>query len=379
MKRRILPTLSLILLLSLLAATVSMGATPPLLPFDRTGDLFVLDDLRDGEGRILRITPEGDVFVEVTNANIMAETGETAVRFDDNGIAFDAQGNMYFTEGVSDAILKREPDGTLMVLTSQTVITTETGIDEAQPEGIAFSDDGFLYVNDDSSDSVLQVDPSTGAVLVYVAESTLEALTGITSVDLNSPIVGAEGGVVYTASDGDPDAIFEIAPGGTPSVLASGSPFSDLDVFMTRHPNGDLIIADNSGADTIHRVTPGGTVDEFLSESALEGAACVGEEVDLEGGIAFDDAGNFFIAEENTDAIYKFDPDLNCWLFVAEADVPGFNADYKGGIAFAPRSAPVGGVTRPSNLLSTALPVAALVGLAGVALGLMLVTRRQRA
>lgn len=69
---------------------------------------------------------------------------------------------------------------------------------------------------------------------MYVSKAQFDALPGMVDVDLNSPIVGGERGIIYTATDdtnaSQPNAIFAIAPGGFPSVLTSNSIFSDLDV-----------------------------------------------------------------------------------------------------------------------------------------------------
>jgi len=334
--------LSLFMFCLTCSADKAISATPPLLPFNNTGDLFVLDH---GSYNILRITPSGVITIEVTTAQIMAATGWAGVGFRDRGIAFDAAGSLYFaaydyldpTPESTGAILKCNTVGALAVLTTaaQILAATADTDDESMPNGIAFGSDGMLYVNEDASETVLQINPSTGGVSVYVSQATFEALGGITLVDFNSPIVGAEGGIIYTASDDDPDAIFAIAPTGTPSVLASGSPFNDLDVFMTRALNLDLIIADDS-IDTIHRVTPAGVVSTFLSEAQLE--AVTGADVDLEGGIAFDSSGNFYVAEENSDSILRFDSALNgsVWIPAAAMQaVTGMAPDLDGGIAFA--------------------------------------------
>lgn len=256
--------------------------------------------------------------------------------FSNSGIAFDAAGAMYFVESNSDSVLKRATNGTLTVLTSEAAIIAAAG-GTGDPDGIAFGSDGFLYVNDDGSDSVLRINPSTGAVTVHVNQAALVAPLAITSVDMKSSIVGAEGGIIYSASDADPDAIFAITSAGVPSVLASGTPpFNDLDVFMTRAQNGDLIIADNAGSDTIHRVTPAGVVSTFLSEAQLE--AVTGADVDLEGGIAFDSSGNFYVADEASESILRFNSALNgsVWIPAAAMQaVTGVVPDLEAGIAFA--------------------------------------------
>ena len=317
-----------------LFAGIAAAATPPLLPFNSTGDLFVMDN---GGDNILRITPAGNVSIEVSEAQIMAATGAGSGSFSNRGLAFDANDAMYFTEPESDTILKKIPGGPLTVLTTRAAVLAATGDTEASLRGIAFGSDGFLYVIEADTDSLLRVDPNTGAVTVYVPNSAFLTASGAATIELGCPIVGAEGGIIYVASDNDIDAIFRIVPGSPPvvSVLVSGTPpFDDLDVYMTRAPNGDLIIA-SDGSDTIHRVTPAGVVSVFLSEAQLE--AVTGQDVDLEGGIAFDSAGYFYVAEETTDSILRFDPALNgvVWRSAAAMQaVTGEAVDLSGAIAF---------------------------------------------
>jgi len=326
--------------LGLFISGISLAATPPFLPFDSTGDLLVTDSNDGTNGVILRITPAGAVSVEVTAAEIMAATGAAGARFSDNGIAVGADGTIYFTDSESDTILRRTVGGTVSVLTSNAQIMAATGAGGATPEAVAIGSDGMLYVTDNWSDSVLQVNPTTGAVIEYIDEATFEALPGITSFDAEPSLVATEGGIVYVSSDGSPDAIFQINIGTPPtvSVLTSDPTFSDLDVFMTRDAGGDLIISDDAGGDTIYRVTPAGAVSTFLSEATLEAVGCVNGDVNLEGGIAFDSSGNFYLAEESTDSIYMFDPALSCSVWVTAATiqaVTGIAPDFEGGIAFA--------------------------------------------
>jgi hypothetical protein len=90
-------------------------------------------------------------------------------------------------------------------------------------------------------------------------------------------------------------------------------------VFITRVANGDLMVADDSGADTVHRVTPTGVVSTFLSKAELD--LVTGFVVDLEGGIAFDSSGNFYLAEANLDSILRFDAAGTSTVWVSAADI----------------------------------------------------------
>ena len=181
--------------------------------------------------------------------------------------------------------------------------------------------------------SIVAVDPTTGTVTSVVDKSglayALEAV-GIhgqdAGVNLEGGIVAAPDGTIYAVSDNpenDPQyagVIFAIDPVGTATVVVAAPPWVSLDVSITLAPNGDLIVADDGDAHrdcAIWRIDPGdGTphsarVDSFLLDHEL--AATVGGAIDLEGGIGFDSAGNFYIAENATDQIYTWpavDPDV---------------------------------------------------------------------
>ncbi len=335
--------LVVVLSFSLFIAGLSFAAAPPFLPFNSTGDLYVLEH---GSGDIIRITPGGGISVAVSAAQIMAATGGASVSFTDNGIAIDANGNIFFTDGTTESILRKNAGGPVTMITSAAAISAAGGTAEINllVQRIAFGSDGMLYVSEEGGGDLLQVNPATGAVTEYVDGAAFAACCGLGSWNFSGDIVATEGGLLYVSSDGGDDIVTVTL--GTPPTLAllsNSASFSDLDVFSTRASNGDLIISDDAGGDTIWRVTPAGAVSTFLSEAALEGAGCVNADVDLEGGIAFDSAGNFYLAEENSDNIYRFDAGLNCSLWISSAQmqaVTGVIPDLDGGIAFAVRSLP---------------------------------------
>jgi DNA-binding beta-propeller fold protein YncE len=369
-KRTATSIMTVMVVFAMLISPVSALLLPPA----QTGDLFVLEEDSDD---VIRITPSGQITVVITEEEIEAFTGAYDADFDDCGIAFDDSGKLFFsveleqTEGDDEesAILRWSPGAGLSMVVSAADIKAATGALSTDIKGIAFGSDGFLYANDDTSDSVLRVDTTSNTVSVYVSKAQLNVLPGITSVDLEQSIVGGPGGMVYTASDGTPDAIFTIAPGGVPSVLTSGAPFLDLDVFMTRAPDGDLIICDNSTANTVYRVDPStGTVSIFLTEAQI--LTAIGDpgqtEVDLEGGIAFDSQGYFYLAEEDSDNVLKFDSSGNGQIFVSESEIGAVtgegDADLEAGIAFAPVPAHL----PPSVPAMTPIGITALIGLLGL-------------
>jgi sugar lactone lactonase YvrE len=313
---------------------LTVAATPPLLPFDQTGDLYVLDD---GCDCVLRIDPSGAVSVAVTRPQIEAVTGDT-VDFTEAGIAFDANDVMYFTESTSDSILRFPPGGPLAEVVDEAAIGAATGAGStAELQGLAFGADGNLYANDQTADVVIRVVPGTGVVSVFATAIALNDAAG-TNVEPNTGIVGSEDGTIYTLSDDGDDFVFAVTSTGVVSVLANGNPpFNDLDVYMTRDTNGDLVVADNSGADTIFRITPAGTVSVFLTQAQIR-AASSNNNSDLEGGIAFDATGAFYIAENDEDEILRFASPPAGGVFVSAASiqaVTGEDPAFNGGIAFS--------------------------------------------
>ncbi|MEX2450074.1 MAG: cadherin-like domain-containing protein, partial [Rhodospirillales bacterium] len=332
--------------------TIDGGAGDDILIGDNavTGGNSMLHFIDSGNGNIVRMNTDGSLEIAVTRDEIEAATGRDDVDLSDRGLAIDGAGNIFFTDGKSDAVLMKPADGgAVSVIASENDMEDATGDNNADPKGITIGADGNLYVVDDESDSVLRIDPVTGAVDQVVSRRDLDDVPGVRDVDLGSGIVAGTDGSIYVTSDDDPKAVFEINPAtGEASVLAQGHPFDDPDVFMTVAPNGDLIVADED-VDTIYRIpTSGedkGEVSVFLSENDIQDV--IGHDVELKGGIGFDADGNFYIADENTDGIYQwsgYDPDTGTVdpdsgvLYLSEntiETVQSHDTDLEGGIAFS--------------------------------------------
>lgn len=331
------------------APALTLAATPPLVPFNQTGDLYVLDD---GCSCVLRIAPSGAVSVAVSRTQIEAVTGGS-VSFDEAGIAFDANDVMYFTESISESILRFPPGGPLTEVVDEAAIVAVTGGGSASLRGLAFGADGNLYANERGADLVIRVVPSTGAVSVFATAADLDTAVAA-DIQPNTGIVGSENGTIYTLSDDGGNFVLAVTSAGVVSVLATGiPPFNDLDVFMTRAANGDLIVSDNSGSDTVFRVTPAGVVSVFLTQAQIQAASSANGS-DLEGGIAFDSAGAFYIAEADSDEILRFASIPTGGVFVSAAAieaVTGFSPNFNGGIAFSRQTlAPINPAPAASTL-----------------------------
>ena len=310
-----------------------------LLPFRNTGDLIALDG---GCGCVLRFTKEGDVSIEISRAEILAVTNRQVVALDNEGLAFDTQGSMYFIESTSESILKRPRGRQLFELTTEGSVldalappATETDLD-----GMAFGSDGFLYVTDDrdENEAVLKIDPLTGFVTVVArAEDFLPLLPGGSSVDVEKGIVAGPDRDIWVFSDGTPEALFRICANGEIALVRSGFPFDDPDQFATRAPSGDVLIVDDgaAGGARILQISFAGEIETFLTTSQLQ--AAIGATPEGEGGIAFDSKGDFFYAVP-VFGVFRFDQEKSASTFVPVSAIRSLTGvtPVFGGIAFEP-------------------------------------------
>ncbi len=316
----------------------------PLIPFEYTAGLFVLEH---GCGCILEITPEGDVSVAVSRAEILAVTGGSEVNFSEQGAAFTPDGAMYFVEDQAEVLMRRTVDGALGVVVSEADIIQALTARQANISptvhmvSITVGSDGNVYIVDQDGQAVIRFDPETEEVSVLVTPAGLSAaLQGGDTRDLEKGIAAGPDGLIYAFNEGGPPAVYAICSDGTTLLIAREGLIRDPDKFNTRAPSGDIIISDDSGSDPrILRMTPEGLVSVFLSNVQI--AAAAGTAVNrLDGGLAFDDAGSFYLAERDSGSILRFDQDGNGEIWVTRARIvaaTGIEPALRGAIAFAPQ------------------------------------------
>jgi IPTL-CTERM motif len=177
----------------------------------------------------------------------------------EGGIAIDFQDNIYITnDGTSsdppaNVIFKLTPEGDLSILCTQAELAAATGsVNIDLDVGAVFG--GNLYVADDGDcDCIIQIDPDTCDPEVIVTEEDITAVTGNTGADLEGglcidpdsnlfigddsspgfggdrPIIlqspfGDRSNVSIFASDGDIDAFYAVLePGSDPQLRGSCS------------------------------------------------------------------------------------------------------------------------------------------------------------
>jgi sugar lactone lactonase YvrE len=203
--------------------------------------------------------------------------GTAAEFFGPEGIAFDAAGNLYVADLGNHRIQKVTPDGTVTTLAGSGVAGFADGVGTAAqfsgPTGIAVDADGNIYVADTFTQRIRKITP-TGTVTTLA------------------------GGGTYTF-------------GGAPGGFADG-PGADARFFLPKalaiDASGNIFVADDIN-NRIRKVTPAGIVTTFAGTTkGFADGTGTSAQFDRPSGIAIDESGNLYVADEFNTRIRKITP-----------------------------------------------------------------------
>ena len=254
------------------------------------------------------------------------------------------------------SILKVMPDGIFSEFVSFPTILALTGLDDCDMDdtGIAVARSGDVYFSEDQSDSVIKATPA-GALSTFVTEAQIIAVTLEGSANLsNGMVIGPDGGLCF--NDRISNSILKATiPGGVVSLVVSeaqiqavtGFPIVNLEGGIAFDCAGNLYFTDNPESeggdlqDNILVLTPQGDLSIFVSEQEIN-AATGFNSTDLDTGMTFFGDSLYVNDDGACDCVLKITLDGEISVLVSEAQITAATdnggADLEGGIALNQRA-----------------------------------------
>ena len=295
-----------------------------------------------------------DVYTFITLAGLAGSSGSadgtgSAARFwTPSGVAVDSAGNVYVADSNNSTIRKVTPMGDVttlaglayfndngsLILASGSADGTGSEARFVDPSGVAVDSTGNVYVADSGNNTIRKVTPvgvvTTLAGLAYFDENRRIVSDSTGHVDgtgsaarFNRPsgVTVDNAGNVYVADRGN-NTIRKVTPTGDVTTLAgladtSGSTDGTGSAARFNRPSG--VTVDNAGTvyvadmlnNAIRKVTPAGVVttlaglaDKFGSADGTGSVA----RFDWPSGVAVDNAGNVYVADNLNNTIRKVTP-----------------------------------------------------------------------
>jgi sugar lactone lactonase YvrE len=317
---------------------------------DQAGNIYVSDN---NNRKIKKITPAGIV-------ETIASSGYPG------GISFSPTGELYFTNSEHHTINKIDANGSVVIVagihgvfgtTNGNVGSNGTGNYISFQTTVTIKDVTAPVITPVSNSIVLNLDPSGNktitatdivtvtdnynpAPLVRISPSsfnctttgiqtvTVEATDGsfATPLNPNAAAFGKPYGIVFDQAsnlfvvDEYNQRIRKIAADGTTSTIAGNGTYGFADGISTsaifHFPDGiavddvgNIYVGDDQN-NRIRKITPAGVVSTFAGSGAIGNADGTGTNAEFVGpsGLAFDNAGNLYVADRNNHRIRKITP-----------------------------------------------------------------------
>jgi sugar lactone lactonase YvrE len=298
---------------------------------DASGNVYIADT---GNNRIRKITPDG-LISTIAGSGAAGSSGDggLAVNASFNapeGLVVDSDGSLYVSESLGHRVRKFALGGTI-----STVAGTGTagfsgdggpgvGAKLNHPTGMSVDGAGNLFIADTFYHRIRKL-AATGSVSTVAGDGTNQC--GLRSTATTSPLARPYGVVL----DGSGnlyvtnlcDSLVRVTPAGGIDLYA-GNPFETgfsgdggpATAALFNAPSGlaidalgALYVADNLNQ-RVRKITAAGTISTVAGSSySGDGAAAVGAEISHATDLAYDAAGNLFIAESGFNRIRKLTPD----------------------------------------------------------------------
>lgn len=275
------------------AGSAARFNNPRALALGANETVFVADT---GNNTIRKITPDGTVatFAGVVDGYSYVNGSRSTARLGyTEGLALDAQGNLYASDSYYDAIRLITPDATA---------STYAGL----PLGASGSTDGPAASARFNTPTGLATDSAGN---LYIADSFNHTIRKISPEGAVTTLAGSPG--LNGTADGNGSAARFYYPGG-----------------VAADPAGNVFVADTYNH-TIRKITPDGAVTTLAGIAGVSGSADgngSAARFNYPGGVAVDAAGNVLVADSGNHAIRRLTPAGVVSTIGGRAGVSGYAA-----------------------------------------------------
>jgi uncharacterized protein (TIGR03437 family) len=309
------------------AATAAQINTPSNMVLDAVGNLYIADSANN---RVRRISP-GGVIVTVAGNGVAGYSGDggpatSAMLNSPEGLAADADGNVYIADTKNNRIRKLLPSGTIIGIAGNgnAAFFGDGGPANSAsihaPEALYSAGGGHIYIADTGNQRIRELLPD--GTIITVAGNGSQGVAGdggaATSAQLSLPagVTLDAAGNMYIADQGN-NRVRLVSTNGTISTFAGAATFALGDggpatgaqlsapESVALDAAGNVYIAD-SGHNRI-RVVSGGTINTLAGTGVCcyegDGGLASAAQLDSPWGLLLDSSGRLFVADSGNNAI----------------------------------------------------------------------------
>jgi NHL repeat len=289
--------------------------------------------LRTGNDASLNVCPPDTathMIISLTGMNNHSSPAADAL-ITSQHLAMDSSGNIYTAESLGNVVRKISPDGNISVFAGNGTegYSGDGGpANQAQifiPSCIAIDKTGDVYIGDEGNHVIRKVSHTDGIITTIAGNNifgysgdggpaTQAEIGGIRSIvtDPQGNIYFGDGGFYVIRKISNTGIITTIAGNGTSGNSGDGGPATQASVYLPIDlcfdKKGNLYIADQYN-NSIRVVDTTGVINTYagglISGFDGDGGPVAQAKFDTPSGIAFDDAGNFYISDQRNNRIRK--------------------------------------------------------------------------
>ena len=299
--------------------------------FIAEGGIGTGSGLAVGDYKIWKINGVGIVSTAAGNGieNYSGDGGPaTAAQINTpSNMVLDAVGNLYIADSANNRVRRVSPGGVIVTVAGNGVAGYSgdggpaTSAMLNSPEGLAADADGNVYIADTKNNRIRKLLPS--GTIIGIAGNGNAAFFGdggpANSASIHAPeaLYSAGGGHIYIADTGNqrirellPDGtITTVAGNGVQGVAGDGGPATSAQLNqpagVTLDSAGNMYIADQ-GNNRVRMVSTNGTISTFAGAATFalgDGGPAIGAQLSAPESVALDAAGNVYIADSGHNRI----------------------------------------------------------------------------